>query len=332
MNTNGGMRKPEFWEKMGKLFATRYNAEIGWQITWSIDGLADTNHLYRRNVEWDKLMANVQAYINAGGRAEWDYLIFGYNEHQIDEAKELSKKLGFKSFVPKKALGVDNGKQLLRMPAINRDGQLDYWIDPPKDPANRNLPEADLDNVIEQHWTFRPEDVKRMRDNNFQTYNNYPELIKKAYEVLAKEDNTKLDSGTIECKAKTRKGGKEIFIDQKGRVIACCYMGTHLNGVHSDGQSLQLHYELEKYGWDNFDLNKHSLEEILEGHHLDRVFTDSWTKESCMKGKMAYCANICGTYSRVDRIYTHEKMDDKSRNWRLMDKLKNKVIPIHDGQ
>ena len=111
-------------------------------------------------------------------------------------------------------------------------------------------------------------------------------------------------------------GGKEIFVDQKGRVIPCCYMGTHLNGVHSDSQSLQLHHEIEKYGWDHFDLNKHSLQEIMEGHHLDRVFTDTWTKPSCKEGKMAYCANICGTYSRVDRIYTHDKMDDKSRNWR----------------
>jgi hypothetical protein len=60
-----------------------------------------------------------------------------------------------------------------------------------------------------------------------------------------------------------------------------------------------------------------SLEEILDNGHLDRVFTDTWTKPSCVQGKMAYCANICGTYSRVDRIYTHDKMDDKSRNWRL---------------
>jgi MoaA/NifB/PqqE/SkfB family radical SAM enzyme len=330
INTNGGMRKPEFWERMGKLFSSKFNAKITWQVTWSIDGLEDTNHLYRRNVEWDKLMANVKAYIGAGGRAEWDYLIFGHNEHQIDEAKDLSKKLGFASFVPKKSLGVDNGTRLLRMPAINREGKLEYWIDPPKLPENRNLPEATFDNIIEQYWSFRPEDVKQLRDDNYKTYNDYPNLIKKAYEVLAKEDNSKLDSSTIDCKAKTRRGGKEIFVDQKGRVIACCYMGTHLNGVHSDGQSLQLHYELEKYGWDKFDLNLHSLEEIMNAHHLDNVFTESWTKPSCVEGKMAYCANICGTYSRVDRIYTHEKMDDKSRNWRMMDKMKNeKIIPIN---
>jgi hypothetical protein len=314
MNTNGGMRKPEFWEKMGKLFAKKYRDHWSWQITFSIDGLADTNHLYRRNVEWGKLMENVKAYTGAGGRAEWDYLIFKHNEHQIDEAKLLSKELGFYSFVPKKALGVDNGTSLVRMSAMTREGKLDYWIDAPVDPKNRNL-ENPKGPDNEQFWEFSIEDYRKMKEGKL-THNNYPERVSKVYEMLAVEDNSTLDNAEINCKAKTMNGGKEIFVDQKGRVIPCCYMGTHLNGVHTDSQSLQLHYEIEKYGWDHFDLNLHSLEEIMEGHHLDRVFTDTWTKPSCKEGKMAYCANICGTYSRVDRIYTHDKMDDKSRNWR----------------
>jgi MoaA/NifB/PqqE/SkfB family radical SAM enzyme len=315
MNTNGGMRKPEFWEKLGKLFAKKLKDHWSWSLTFSIDGLEDTNHLYRRNVEWSRLIENVKAFLNTGARAEWDYLIFKHNEHQIDEAKELSKTLGFNSFVPKKALGVDNGTNLVRMSAMTREGKLDYWIDAPEDPKNRNL-ENPIDPVESRFWNFDPNDYKRLKENKL-THNNYPERVSKAYDLLMSEDNSVLDSAVIKCKAETRKGGKEIFVDQKGRVIPCCYMGTHFNGVHSDSQSLQLHYEINKYGWENFDLNKHTLEEIMEGHHLDRVFTDSWSKPSCVEGKMAYCANICGTFSRVDRIYTHEKMDDKSRNWRL---------------
>jgi hypothetical protein len=317
MNTNGGMRKPEFWEKMGELFASKLRDHWSWQITFSIDGLADTNHLYRRNVDWDKLIPNVKAFINAGGRAEWDYLIFKHNEHQIDEAKALSKELGFYSFTPKKALGTDNGTQLVRMSAITREGKFDYWIDAPADSKNRNL-ENPVGPVQDQFWEFSVDDYKRLKENKL-THNNYPERVAKAYDILAQEDNSVLDNARIKCKAETRNGGKEVFVDQKGRVIPCCYMGTHFNGVHTDSQSLQLHHEIEKYGWAHFDLNLHSLEEIMEGHHLDRVFTDSWTKPSCKEGKMAYCANICGTFSRVDRIYTHEKMDDKSRNWRIVD-------------
>lgn len=316
MNTNGGMRKPEFWSKMGTLFSKKLRDHWSWQITFSIDGLADTNHLYRRNVDWDKLVANAKAFIDAGGRAEWDYLIFKHNEHQIDEAKQLSKDMGFYTFVPKKALGVDNGTSLVRMSAMTREGEFDYWIDAPVDPKNRNL-ENPQGPVQDQFWQFSIDDYKRLKENKL-THNNHPERVANVYDMLRSEDNSTLDTASIKCKAETRKGGREIFVDQKGRVIPCCYMGTHLNGVHSDSQSLQLHHEIQKYGWDHFDLNKHNLKEIMEGHHLDRVFTDSWTKPSCAEGKMAYCANICGTFSRVDRIYTHEKMDDKSRNWRII--------------
>jgi len=60
---------------------------------------------------------------------------------------------------------------------------------------------------------------------------------------------------------------------------------------------------MSDYGWDHFDLNKHSLTEILDAGHLDRVFADSWTKPSVKEGKMAYCSSICGEESRIDRVY-----------------------------
>jgi MoaA/NifB/PqqE/SkfB family radical SAM enzyme len=324
MNTNGGMRKPDFWKKMGELFARQRKDHWRWVITWSIDGLADTNHLYRRNVVWENLMANAQAFIDAGGFADWDYLIFKHNEHQIDEAKVLSRKMGFANFYPKKALGVDNGQQLQRMSAMTREGKLDYWIDPPENPRNRNLDNPPMPGVIDRFWEFDVEYYKKLKETKT-TYNNYPDRIKTTYVVLEKEhdSNKHLDDAEVKCKAKTMSGGKEIFVDNFGRVMPCCYIGTHLNGTHSDSHSLQLHYEMNKYGWEGFDLNKHTLKEVMDAHHLDRVFTDSWTKPSCKEGKMAYCANICGTFSRVDKIYTHEKMDDKNRNWRFRDESKN---------
>tara|TARA_B110000977_G_C11090792_1_gene496810 strand:+ start:4893 stop:6152 length:1260 start_codon:yes stop_codon:yes gene_type:complete len=314
MNTNGGMRNPEFWSKMGKLFASKEKGPWSWRITFSIDGLEDTNHLYRRNVVWDKLYANVKAYLETGAQAEWDFLIFKHNEHQLQEAKKLSTELGFYAFVPKKALGVDDNGSLRRMPAVSREGELEYYIDAPIDPNNRNIEEP-IGEEQTGYWNFDPAEYKSLRKNR-QTPHNYQDMVDNAYAQLAKEDNTQLDTANIKCKAKTRNSGIEIFVDNFGRVMPCCYAGTHLVGTHGDGQSLQLHHETQKYGWDNFNLELHSLKDIMLQGHLDRLYTDSWQKPSCDVGKMAYCANICGTYSRVDRIWTHEDMTDKSRNWR----------------
>ena len=51
------------------------------------------------NIDWNKVMENVRAFISAGGKAEWKFLIFKHNEHQLKEAKSLSKELGFNQFV-----------------------------------------------------------------------------------------------------------------------------------------------------------------------------------------------------------------------------------------
>ena len=90
LHTNGGARNKEFWKEMAQI-------KVG--VTFAIDGLEDTNHLYRRNVRWAKLMENVKSFIDAGGSAQWEMLIFKHNESQIDACKVLSKELGFKNLI-----------------------------------------------------------------------------------------------------------------------------------------------------------------------------------------------------------------------------------------
>lgn len=92
MMTNGGARKTDYW----KLLAETAKDKL--HVIFGIDGLEDTNHLYRRNVQWNKLIENAKAYIDAGGSATWKFIIFEHNKHQVDEAAELAKTLGFKKF------------------------------------------------------------------------------------------------------------------------------------------------------------------------------------------------------------------------------------------
>ena len=107
LNTNGGLRNTDFWRAL---------AETETRVKFAIDGLEDTNHLYRRNVKWDRVIENVQAFISAGGKAEWDFLTFKHNQHQIEEAEILSKKLGFEQF---------NKKNTTRWDDFDSDGN---WV------------------------------------------------------------------------------------------------------------------------------------------------------------------------------------------------------------
>ena len=96
MNTNGGLKTKIWWSQLAQLI----NRERDY-VVFSIDGLEDINHIYRRNVDWQRLMENVKSFINAGGRAHWDMLIFKHNEHQVPIARQLANDLGFVNFQSK---------------------------------------------------------------------------------------------------------------------------------------------------------------------------------------------------------------------------------------
>ena len=94
INTNGGLKSVAWWIELADLI--KHNIKS--YVVFSIDGLEDTNHVYRKNVSWDKLIENANAYIKAGGNAQWDSLIFRHNQHQISAMRDLAKELGFKIF------------------------------------------------------------------------------------------------------------------------------------------------------------------------------------------------------------------------------------------
>jgi len=96
MQSHGSIRTENFWTELGNL--SRESGHI-FRVEFSIDGLEDSNHIYRQGSNWHRIINNVNAYIQAGGYASWKFIKFKHNEHQVDQALELSKKLGFKQFV-----------------------------------------------------------------------------------------------------------------------------------------------------------------------------------------------------------------------------------------
>jgi len=93
MNTNGGIRGTEWWTNLAKRLCQPQD-----YVVFSIDGLEDTNHIYRRNVNWPRVMANVAAFITAGGSAHWDMLVYEHNRHQVADCEQLARSMGFRWF------------------------------------------------------------------------------------------------------------------------------------------------------------------------------------------------------------------------------------------
>ena len=92
--TNGGVRNTAWWADFGNKYQKK-----NLKVFFSIDGLEDTNHLYRINVPYAKVIENAKSFIRAGGKAVWKMIPFQHNEHQIETAKQLSVEYGFVSFL-----------------------------------------------------------------------------------------------------------------------------------------------------------------------------------------------------------------------------------------
>lgn len=93
MNSNGGIQNTQWWHELGRTFNQPQD-----YVVFSIDGLSDTNHIYRRGVVWNKMIENAKSFIAAGGSAHWDMLVYKHNEHQVDACEQLAQELGFSWF------------------------------------------------------------------------------------------------------------------------------------------------------------------------------------------------------------------------------------------
>jgi len=93
VRTNGSLRTASWWQDYASLLKD-HNHEV-W---FCLDGLKDTHSIYRQATDWDKIIANAQAFIQAGGQAVWQFIPWQHNEHQIKDCIRLSQQLGFARF------------------------------------------------------------------------------------------------------------------------------------------------------------------------------------------------------------------------------------------
>jgi MoaA/NifB/PqqE/SkfB family radical SAM enzyme len=137
VHTNGGARKSQWWVDLARALPKNH------LVVFGIDGLEDTNHLYRVGVNYNTVIKNVKAFIGAGGKAQWAFIKFKHNEHQLEQAKNLSKELGFESFHYK-----ESSRFILepRVKVVNRTGEITHYIEPSSETTMRFINQTAIDN------------------------------------------------------------------------------------------------------------------------------------------------------------------------------------------
>jgi MoaA/NifB/PqqE/SkfB family radical SAM enzyme len=226
-----------------------------------VDGLRDTNHLYRQGVVWDNVERNMKAFIAAGGRARWDFIIFGHNEHQIDQAEALATEWGFEKFQRKKSgrffTASNKGKD--KHQAQNRKGQETQLLQKPQKLDNQNLA------------LLKQAEIEK-------TYGSMSDYYNKC---------------SINCKAIDK---KEIFITAEGLLMPCCWTaGRMYKWWHKDYRVEQIWDHINAAGGkDGISVLTHGLESVMNSGILQSI-KSSWDRTSVADGKLGVCAQKCGS-------------------------------------
>ena len=258
MNTNGSARKPDWWRRLAPFVDDCH---------FGIDGLADTNHLYRRRTHWDTIMANASAFIEAGGVAHWEYIVFRHNEHQIEEARGLAQQMGFRKFRLRKTGRFFFGGRLQPSLSVkDRKGEEAYILEPTTLSELINTSSAALGAMADASG-----------------YNQY------------------LDRTEITCKSQVE---REIYVSAEGLVFPCCYLASFYRGSgrKKDAQFLKL---VERRGGRQMiDGREHGVVSIVSDELFQKMIPESWSRPSVADGRLATCSSTCGKQSPTKGQYT----------------------------
>lgn len=93
IHTNGSLRNQKWWTSLADKLANVHH-----DVWFGIDGIGKTHEIYRQGTNYNKIIKNAVAFINAGGYATWQFIPFAHNQHQVKEALRTSQSLGFKKF------------------------------------------------------------------------------------------------------------------------------------------------------------------------------------------------------------------------------------------
>ena len=158
IHTNGSARSVVWWNDLKEAMPEKH------VVIFALDGLEDTHDLYRIGTVYELIIRNASMFIEAGGIAEWVFIKFKHNEHQVEEAERRSKELGFERFTVKNTvrfIGED------KFAVYDKEGNTIYHLEPPTDVQ---IVRIDKDAVTKFRDEYRNTEIDCYSKNNREIY------------------------------------------------------------------------------------------------------------------------------------------------------------------
>ena len=86
--TNGSRQTEKFWQNLSEVLTENDS------IIFSIDGLENTNHLYRVNSDWESVMQGLDIMVKGPAHVHWKTIVFNFNYNKLDEIKNFAESRG----------------------------------------------------------------------------------------------------------------------------------------------------------------------------------------------------------------------------------------------
>lgn len=137
IHTNGSLRSGSWWKQLAQVLPADH------VVVFAIDGLNDTHSIYRIGTDFNKIIDNAYDFIQAGGKAEWAFIRFKHNAHQVEAAKQLAMEVGFRSFVMK-----DSSRFVMesKFPVLDKTGAVTTFLEPADESKIVFIKKSDIDN------------------------------------------------------------------------------------------------------------------------------------------------------------------------------------------
>lgn len=114
--TNGSYKTQDWWN----LLCDQLDGNDS--ITFSIDGIPNNFTHYRINADWQSIEVGIKICVARGIKVVWKYIVFSYNQDNIEFATNLSNQLGIHKFITVHSDRYDEQTQYL-MPSTEFVGE-----------------------------------------------------------------------------------------------------------------------------------------------------------------------------------------------------------------
>lgn len=283
ITTNGSHRTTEWWKKLAELVT-----DID-RIIFSVDGWdQESNNIYRVNSKYDSIINGVKTLSenNKQVNITWSTIVFKFNQDKLDDIREIALNAGAHIYqvVNSSLFGSKVSKYI--------DKKLGYDpLEPVGDTSkyfhhDRNYYKLNTFKVSEEIQKLDHQHNKRVKSLALDMIDDFPE-------------NNLLPSCLI--------GERGLYIDAEGILYPCSWIShpfiSRKNPV--TGKAIGWDDSIFVEHKDEFNLHKHSLDEILEGEAWNKIY-NSFKDPS---KEFIECSQKCKKEVSVFRLKNILKLD-----------------------